>query len=167
VILTLDPLPRWPPPPPAPRPSFRHSGAIPARRLRFAQYLFYAGVIDWATLVAAMRWQQRTRPLLGELAREMSYLSQDDVHAILRGQACDERFGETAIRLQRLDRLRLLTLLGRQRRFDRPIGRYFTENRIVTPSALARLLERHWAHNLACAAAECGERSRRRRAARG
>jgi hypothetical protein len=149
------------------RPSFRHTGSIPARRLRFAQYLYYAGVIDWATLMAAMRWQQRTRPLLGQIARQLSYLTLDDVCAILRERALGERFGDAAVRLRRLDKRRLLTIIGRQRRFDRPIGRYFTENRIVRPEVLARLLERHVAHNLACAAAEIGARQRNRRVAGG
>jgi hypothetical protein len=150
-----------------PRPSFRHAGPVPARRLRFAQYLYYAGVIDWATLIAAMRWQQRTRPVLGQIARQMSYLTLDDVYAILRQRALGERFGDAAVRLRRLDQRRLLTILGRQRRFDRPIGRYFTEHRIVRPEDLARLLERHAAHNLLCAAAEIGARQRPGRVAGG
>jgi len=140
---------------------------VPARRLRFAQYLYYAGVIDWATLIAAMRWQQRTRPLLGQIARQMSYLTLDDVCAILKERTLGERFGDAAVRLRRLDQRRLLTILGRQRRFDRPIGRYFTENHIVRPEDLARLLERHAAHNLLCAAAEIGARQRPGRVAGG
>ncbi len=138
----------------AQRPTFRHTGGVPRRHLRFAQYLYFAGVIDWATLLAAMRWQHRTRPRVGEIARQMSYLSLEDVCAVLRGKRLEERFGEAALRLRRIDRLRLLTVLGRQRRFDRPIGRYFVDYNVLTPEHLARLLERHWAHNLACAAAE-------------
>jgi hypothetical protein len=140
---------------------FRHSGAVPRRRLRFAQYLYYSRVIDWQTLVSAMRWQYRMRPRLGDIARQMSYLSSDDVCDILRHKGLDERFGEAALRLRRLDLPRLLTLLGRQRHFDRPIGRFFVEHAIVTPEELSHLLERHMQHNLTCAAAEFAGRGRR------
>ena len=136
------------------RESIRHLGAIPRRRPRFAQYLYYAGEIDWDMLVAAMRWQHRTRPRIGEIARQMSFLSPEDICDILRRKLADERFGEAALRLQRLDRLGLFAVLARQRRFDRPIGRFFVERHVLTPAGLAEQLDRHWVHNLQCAATE-------------
>ncbi len=134
-------------------------GKVPARRLRFAQYLYFTGIIDWRTLLAAMRWQHRTRPRLGEIAREMSFLSAEGVTEILRLKASQERFGDAALRLRRLDHVRLFAMLCRQRRFDRPIGRFFVDHGLLTPAALARHLDRHWAHNLACAAAEIQDHS--------
>jgi hypothetical protein len=143
----------------APRPApagIRRRGAIPQRRLRFAQFLYYAGVVDWNQLVAAMRWQRRARPRIGEIARQMGLLSSEEVRDILRRQLPDERFGEAALRLRRLDLLRLFALLSRQRRFDRPIGRFFVEHGILTPRGLAEQLDRHWLHNLRCAGTEMG-----------
>jgi hypothetical protein len=139
--------------PPHPRP-----GQMPRRRLRFAQYLYYAGVIDWNTLLRARRWQRRTRPYLGEIAREIGALSVDDVDYVLRHRRASERFGEAALRLRRLDHVRLLTILGRQHRLARPIGRYFVEHDILTLGELELWLQRHWAHNLSVAAAELGFR---------
>jgi hypothetical protein len=137
---------------------FRRPGAIPRKRLRFAQYLYFTGIIDWHTLLAAMRWQHSARPRLGEIARQMSFLSSEDVGEILRLRGGAERFGDAALRLGRLDHVRLFAVLGRQRRFDRPIGRFFVDHGILTPVELAQQLDRHWAHNLACAAAEIQER---------
>jgi hypothetical protein len=140
---------------------------IPGHRLRFAQYLYHAGVIDWHTLLAAMRWQYRTRPRVGELARQMSLLSRHDVCEILRQRELDERFGETALRLRRLDWSHLFSVLRRQQRLDRPIGRFFVGHDILTGGELATLLDRQWEHNLACAAAERRARLRAARAAGG
>lgn len=149
------------------RPGFHPSGKIPRRRLRFAQYLYYAHVIDWSTLFRAMRWQHRTRPCVGEIAKESGLLSGDDVTHILRHKRIDERFGEAALRLGRLDHVRLLTILGHQHRLDRPIGRYFVEHGVLTPEALEHWLRLHWTHNLAVAAAEMRMRGAHRRAAYG
>jgi hypothetical protein len=127
---------------------------IPRRRLRFAQYLYYARVIDWNTLFRAMRWQHRTRPFVGEIARDIGLLNAHDVSYVLRHRRRDERFGEAALRLGRLDHVRLLTILGHQHRLDRPIGRYFVEQSILTTDELGHWLERHWCHNLSVATAE-------------
>jgi hypothetical protein len=133
---------------------FPPSAAVPRRRLRFAQYLYYARVIGWDTLFRAMRWQHRTRPFIGQIARDIGVLSSSDVSHVLRHRRPDERFGEAALRLGRLDHLRLLTILGHQHRLDRPIGRYFVEQNILTPEELDCWLRRHWTHNLSVAAAE-------------
>jgi hypothetical protein len=141
--------------------AFPWSGKIPARHLRFAQYLYYAGVIDWSLLFRAMRWQHRTRPSLGEIAREIGILSADDVRHVLRHKRTNERFGEAALRLGRLDHVRLLTILGHQHRLDRPIGRYFVEQGILTLLELDHWLRRHWTHNLSVAATEMRSRGGR------
>jgi hypothetical protein len=160
IVLEAPDLRSAAPPPPRPvswpaerRRGIRHLGTIPKRRLRFAQYLYYAGVIDWDMMVAAMRWQRRTRPLVGDIARQMNFLSPEDVAEILRRRLADERFGEAALRLRRLDHLSLFAVLGRQSRFHRPIGRFFVEHDVLSPRDLRDLLDRHWLHNLECAAA--------------
>ena len=136
----------------APQPSAR----IPKRRLRFAQYLYYAHVIDWSTLLKARRWQHRTRPYVGEIAREIGLLSGEDVDHVLRHRQAGERFGDAALRLGRLDHVRLLTILARQHRLARPIGRYFLEHNILTPAELNAWLQHNWVHNLSVAATELG-----------
>ena len=170
-VLTPAAPPRAVPPANQPgsdtRSGFHPSGKIPRRRLRFAQYLYYARVIDWNMLFRAMRWQHRTRPCVGEIARDSGLLSADDVTHILRHKRIEERFGEAALRLGRLDHVRLLTILGHQHRLDRPIGRYFVEHGVLTPEALEHWLRRHWTHNLAVASAEMRMRGAHRRAVYG
>jgi hypothetical protein len=143
------------------RPGPQSGTLLPARRLRFAQYLYYSRVIDWPTMFAAMRWQGRKRPRVGEIARDLSYLSRPDIADILCHRSLEERFGETALRLGRLSHVRLFTVLGRQRRLNLPIGRFFVEHHILTADELALHLEGHLQHNLSCAAAQLRERLRR------
>ena len=125
---------------------------LPRRRLRFAQYLFLSRLIDGPTLRAAVTWQRRSRPLCGEIARRLEYLTQEAIAQVLRERGPGERFGEAAVRLAYLDHPRLLTVLAWQRRFDRPIGRFFVERSILSPTELRDLLAGQWSHNLSYAA---------------
>jgi hypothetical protein len=124
---------------------------LPRRRLRFAQYLFVSRLIDGPTLKAAVTWQRRSRPLCGEIARRLEYLTHGAVAQVLRERGPGERFGEAAVRLAYLDHPRLLTVLAWQRRFNRPIGRFFVERSILSPDQLRDLLARQWSHNLSYA----------------
>jgi hypothetical protein len=143
------------------RPGPQNGAYLPARRLRFAQYLYYSRIIDWPTMIAAMRWQGRKRPRVGEIARELRYLSRPDIADILRHRGLDERFGEAALRLGRINHVRLFAVLGHQRRLDLPIGRFFVDHAILTPDELTAHLEGHMQHNLACATTAVRERLRR------
>ncbi|MCU0241360.1 MAG: J domain-containing protein [Vicinamibacteria bacterium] len=118
------------------------------RRLRFAQYLHHVGMIDRTTLAAALRWQRRERPLVGEIARRHRYLTFDDVLWIIRHQKGDERFAQAAVRLGFMDPWARLVVLGHQRGFDRPIGRFFVEHGILTLGQCQELLARQHRHNL-------------------
>ncbi len=46
-----------------------YTGRIPARRLLFGQYLYYAGRISLSALVKAVVWQRLQRPSVGALAQ--------------------------------------------------------------------------------------------------
>jgi AcrR family transcriptional regulator len=133
---------------PGPEVHLRPQGTVPRRRLRFAQYLYHSRIIDWTTLCDALRWQCRLRPRIGDIARRLRYLTHDDVCEILRHRGADERFGEAALRLRKLDARRLLVLLGNQQLLDRPIGGYFVERGILTRGELQELLRRHIVHNI-------------------
>jgi hypothetical protein len=138
--------------------------AIPKRRLRFAQYLYYARIIDWETVLLAMRWQFQRRPRVGQIARQIGYLTLEDVCHVLHHMRLGERFGEAALRLGRINAARLLIVLGLQQRLGHPIGRYFIEREILTQNELHDLLDRHRNHNLSVIADELRVRGRRGRA---
>ena len=46
-----------------------HLSPIPDRPLRFGQFLYYAGLIDWHTMIDAITWQLNVRPKIGEIGR--------------------------------------------------------------------------------------------------
>jgi hypothetical protein len=127
-------------------PSF-YGGPLPRRRLRFAEFVYYCGIIHWNHLIGAMAWQHRVRPRFGDLACELHFFDQEAVLEILRKRRADERFGETALRLGLLDAFRQFVVLGRQRRYDAPVGRYFVEQGIISRRRLEQLLAANQEHN--------------------
>ena len=68
---------RW-----SPEPGLHYWEAdIPDIRLLFGQFLYYAGLIPWNTLISAITWQRRQRPSFGRIARMWDYPLTD--HEIL------------------------------------------------------------------------------------
>ncbi len=128
-----QPPPRRPPPR-APREHF-HSGPMPQGRLRFAEFLYYAGRISWRTLVESIAWQRRQRPSIGRIAVGWGHLTEDDVREVLESRRRDGAhgvpFGEHALQRGLLTPFQLLALLGRQRRMQRRIGEFFVERGVI------------------------------------
>jgi hypothetical protein len=128
-------------PPPA-----RAAGPLPARRLRLAELLYYAGRVGFRDLAGALAWQRAQRPSLGRLAVAQGFLTAAAVVELLSRRraegAAREPFGRFAVRRGYLTELQRLALLGRQQRAQRPIGRYFVERGLLTEAELeaARLL---------------------------
>ena len=114
--------------------------ALPRRRLRLAEFLYYAGVVPWSDFVGAVAWQRAQRPAVGRIAVDFGFLSGREVAEILerrrREGGTGEPFGEFAVRRGYLTPFQLLALLGQQLRLQRPIGRYFAERGLVSDGAL-------------------------------
>jgi hypothetical protein len=146
------PSPRAPGPAAAPRvrAPFR-AEALPDRRLRFAEFLYYAGRVRWSELVDAVAWQRRQRPPIGRLAVEHRFLAHDDVGVILERRreagANATPFGEWAVRLGYLTPFQVLALLGIQLRMQRPIGQWFVARGIVGPDEIDAIRGRIFRHN--------------------
>jgi hypothetical protein len=132
-----------------PRPDAEHyfKGRLPARRLLFGQYLFFSGSVSWEALIAAIVWQRRQRPRLGDLARERDWLTSEQIHRIVRSRQPGEPIGEAAVRLRYLRRAQVLSLLFAQRRAHLPFGEYFVRCGELSANDLDRLIRSFAAHN--------------------
>jgi hypothetical protein len=128
-----------------------HPEALPRRRLRFAEYLYYSGRVPWTAFVDAISWQRRQRPALGRIAVDWGFLAAEDVTEILerRRVACAQKipFGEFAVRLGYLTSFQLLAVLGRQLRLQRRIGEFFVEKGFLEPEEIDRVRLRIARHN--------------------
>ena len=123
-----------------------HNRNIPKRELLIGQFLYYSGLISWQTLIEAIVWQRRHRPLIGNIALSWRMLSVKDVQRILNWKGYNEKFGERAIRLGYLSRFELMALLGKQRGLQYPIGEYFVRQGILRPKDIDFMVARHFAH---------------------
>jgi len=151
-ILTLQqgPSPRTARPATESNPHF-YRGVIPPRKIFFGQYLYYSGVISMRQMWSAVGWQKMQRPRLGDIARNLRWLTSEDICRILHYRSRGELFGEFALRRGMLSYYQILVLLGRQKRLQPRIGDYFIERGILLPGKLdeaaAALKEhnrRHW-----------------------
>lgn len=128
--------------------NFYYHGEVPSRRFRFGEYLYYRGAISWRTLIDSLVWQYRMRPKFGEICLSLSYLGEKDIASVLLNKKTSEKFGETALRLGLLDAYRRNVVLGRQKSFDTPIGKYFTGQGLMTSGQVDVFLKDLQVHNL-------------------
>ncbi len=124
-----------------------YRGAVPRRRLRLAEYLYYSGRVSWQSLISALVWQRASQPRFGELARELRSISSADLSRILGSRLRQEYTGETAQRLQLLTAAQVERILRLQRARRRLIGRYFVENERMSSAALTSILFELYRHN--------------------
>ncbi|RLB83931.1 MAG: hypothetical protein DRH17_00165 [Deltaproteobacteria bacterium] len=123
-------------------------GYLPKRKLMIGQFLYYSGFISWKTLIEAIIWQRKQRPLIGQIARQWGFLSSYDVQRILLQRSYKEKFGEYALRKGYITPFQLMALIGKQRRLQRPIGEYFIERGILSPREMDKMIERVRVHNI-------------------
>jgi len=143
------PAPRSPVPRPPANSSTQplyYEGPVPKRALRLGEYLYYRGVIPWQALITALCTQRRQRPVLGELAVRLRFLTREQVAQVRRRQSLSERFGEAAVRLGLLARGQLCVLLGRQRTLGYPLGHYIARAGGVSDVRIRALVEEHERH---------------------
>lgn len=129
---------------------FFFNGMVPKRHLRLGEYLFYRGVISWGTLINAIVWQHHARPRLGEIARDLHYLEPRDIVEILRSKSSHEPFGQAAVRLGFISPFRRFVLLGEQRRYDLPLGKFFLDHQLLNEAELKRYIQENQLHNIRC-----------------
>jgi hypothetical protein len=122
---------------------------IPSRRLLFGQYLYFCGVANWQTIIAAIVWQRQERPRIGELARNCGWLSSQDILNVLKHRNHSGSFGRSAVDMGLLTKSQLQILLFQQKRLQKKFGQYFIQNKLLTLFELQRLIDHFCSHNTA------------------
>jgi hypothetical protein len=125
---------------------------VPLRRVRLGEYLFYSRRIPLEALIEAIAWQRGQRPPIGRIAVECGYLTREQVVEVMErrriARAGDVPFAEYATRLGLLTPFARLAVLGRQRKQQRRIGRFFVERGWITEDGLAVARGEMLLHNL-------------------
>jgi hypothetical protein len=119
---------------------------IPTNRLLFGQFLYYAGLVSWQTLISAITWQRGQRPPFGRIAKMWDYLTDDEIRRIIEFRDRGERIGESALRQGLLSQFQFNAVMGFQKWMQRPIGEYFQEIGILEDEEiqyLVGLLKKH------------------------
>lgn len=124
-----------------------YHGALPRRRLRLAEFLYYSGRISWQSLISAIVWQRAARPKFGELARELRAITRQELTKILGSMRRHEQTGDTARRLRLLTAEEVAQILRLQRARHKPIGRYFVEKERMPRVELTTILRELFRHN--------------------
>lgn len=125
-----------------------YQGPMPGKPLRFAQFLYYSGLIDWQTMIDAITWQMHVRPKIGEIGRAYRFFDHGGIGEIIREREIGELFGNVALRLGKVNRLQLHAMVGKQRNLNLPIGRFFLEEEMFSRTELETLLKENRNHNI-------------------
>lgn len=129
-----------------------HPDAMPRRKLRFAEFLYYSGRVPWTAFVESLAWQRKQRPPVGRIAVEWGFLDPEDVSRIMEERrvrgAQQVPFGEFAVRMGYLTSFQLLAVLGRQLRMQRRIGDFFVERGYIEASEIDDIRRRILRHNV-------------------
>lgn len=142
------------------RPGFSnhyYKGSMPNTPLLFGRYLYYAGRIPWDTLIAALVWQRKQKPPLGQIAFEAGWLTQSDIRTIVNWRRPGERFGECALRLGYIEEAQLWRVLLRQRLRHKPIGAFIVNEGFVSHAELPLIVRAQRLHNIRAASRSSGK----------
>jgi hypothetical protein len=127
--------------PPKVAPALRRDRNAAAENALLGRFLHNRGLITLSQLIAAVVWQRRSRPSVGELAVERRFLSLTDVLEVLRRRGPGEYFCDAAVRTGFLSQPQADELLDEQRKLQRRIGDYFVEHGILSRAVVDRLAD--------------------------
>lgn len=128
--------------------NFFYNGRLPEKELRFAEFLYYSRLINWKTLINSLTWQGKNRPRTGEIAQSYGFFTKDDLLEIIRNSLLHEKLGQTAMRMNIMSPEQLRRVLIKQRSYRLPIGKYFTEHRLIEQYIIEQKLKENMVHNL-------------------
>lgn len=126
---------------------FYFEGSIPRNHLRFAEYLYYAGIISWQHLIESIVWQRRQRPNFGTIAAQWAWLSSSNLRIISQRRKPGEYIGETAVRFHFLNQTQVDIVLSHQKKLQKPIGHFFIKHGHLSWGDLVRFLNKCKLHN--------------------
>jgi len=121
--------------------------AIPARKLLFGHYLYYAGATNWQTIIKALVWQRTGRPRLGEIGRRFGWLTDRDILHILKSRKLTESFGASAVALGLLTDKQLRLMIFQQNKLQKRFGDYFIHHNLLSPLQVNELVNQFTRHN--------------------
>lgn len=121
--------------------------SLPHRPLQFGTFLYYLGIIPFQALISAITWQRQQRPVLGDIARQWGWLSEQEIRQIITYRSGPHKFGERAEQLGLLDNLQVRTLLFHQRSKQEQIGHYFIAQGFFDTAKRNQLLAQLAEHN--------------------
>ncbi len=121
---------------------YYYRGELPLRKLRFGEFLFYTGRINWRTFMDALVYQCQTRQMLGSVCVDAGFIDDNDVQNIMANRRIleSEKFGDAAIRLGYLSKQEISYALRKQYAFGQPFGKYFLDKNIFSKRLLQQLL---------------------------
>jgi hypothetical protein len=126
-----------------------HHGTVPSFHLEIGRYLYYRGVIPYSSLIKALSWQRRQRPIIGSIAMRWGWLDQHTIGRILNYR-CNGRipmFGERGIQLGLFTPYQVRIMLVFQRSQQKKFGQYFVENGMISQRELEQLVLDMKEHN--------------------
>lgn len=128
--------------------SYNHQGRyIPKRNLKFSEFLYYHGVIDWDTFIKSINWQRKQRDRIGEIAIRWRYIDYDGLEFVLMNKKPTQLTGEVMLKHSIVTPFQLKSLLYQQRKEQPKIGEFFIINKILSPKDLNYYLSLHQIHN--------------------
>ncbi len=129
------------------RRSRQQSSGLPPYPLQFGLFLYYRGIVSFKDLIAAISWQRRQRPQIGEIAKRWGWLNDSHIRQIISQNGKPLRFGEKAEQLGLLTSLQVRTLLFHQRTRQQQMGEYFVEQGLFDHDNLQDFLSQLAEHN--------------------
>jgi hypothetical protein len=122
-------------------------GNLPKTKLFLGRYLYYNRIISMRSLIEAIVWQKRQRPMVGNIAVQWDWLTQNDISSILTMRNPGEKFCECALRCGYLNPYQQSILLVRQQMLQPRIGNYFINQNIVTLQEMEYIVDQMRLHN--------------------
>jgi hypothetical protein len=124
-----------------------YKGDMPERKLLIGQFLYYSRQISWQTLLDALLWQRKQRPIIGKIALDWGILSSDEIQWILSKRSYKDKFGEYALRNGFITYFQLLAIIGRQKKLQPLIGKYFIQEKILGYLEVKKMVKMLKNHN--------------------
>ncbi len=124
-----------------------YQGPMPGYQLLIGQFLYYSGAISWHTLIDAISWQRRQKPLYGKIAQDWGMLSYNEILVIMEHKQKGEKIGEFAMKRGYLSLFQHLAIMGKQKKTHALFGEYFIINGIYSRRQMALVVKKATRHN--------------------
>lgn len=124
-----------------------YNGSLPDRELRIGHFLYYAGITNWMTIGQALIWQKRSRPRVGEIARDLNWLTDDEIKEIFWAQKTGQPYCQAALAMGHLNESQIEDIIRRQSEMQRLFGEFFIERGLLSPEELDKIIIMNQKHN--------------------